>query len=919
MMIAGVAMLVAPALAFASLAPAQASKYAFASGTNLHYRVWTTEEGLPQGSVRAIAQTPDGYIWIATLDGLVRFDGVQMTVFTASDFPEMRSNRCVLLFVDRQGTLWVGTEDGGILRISGSRRRSFGRLDGLTSEGIDRIVQDAEGRIWTLTGEGPMILEGDRWTIPDARLRIPDLPRAPDPWPPPFVPPERRTKWAGLWSGADGALWVLDGDRLHRRGGSVWQTFATPVPDVILPAVFMFEDREGTLWIGGQRGLVQANPTPVRSIVPPSAVPDERNVYTLAEDSSGRVWIGTQLAPMLWDRGTMIALAEQPWWPRNWVTTMEPDTDGTLLASGPSHLFRVWPGRRFERLPGEYHAMDFLRDRRGTLWIATDTGLLHASEDTWVRIEGLPSNQVRVLLEARDGALWAGTYGGLARVAGGKVQSWTTADGLSSDRIRSLYEDETGTLWIGTYDGGLNRFADGTFVHIRKRNGLYDDGVFAILDDGEGRFWMSSNRGVHSVARSELDAFASGALRAVSSRAWRSADGMPASECNGGRQPSAIRTADGNLWFPTQRGIAIFDPRAIRENELPPPVLVEEVKTDRRTIPLGDPIALRPGERRLEVRFTANTFVRPEGARFRHRLAGFDDDWIEGSRRFAQYGDIPPGHYVLNILAANSDGVWSPEGVSLPISIEPYWWQTLWFRSSATLLALAALVAAFQWRVSALKRRRIEQDVFARRLLESQEAERKRIASELHDGIGQTLVVIRNRAMLGLQDGPVSQLEEISVAAGDVIDEVRRVAYGLRPNQLDRLGLTGALQALVDQTAKSSGLHIRAEITDIDGLVAKADEINVYRIVQEALSNVVRHARASSGRVAVGVRGSEIEIRIEDDGEGFLSRAAADSRGLGLTGIAERARILGGRATVRSTLGQGTSVNVYVPRRDREG
>ena len=238
----------------------------------------------------------------------------------------------------------------------------------------------------------------------------------------------------------------------------------------------------------------------------------------------------------------MIALAEQPWWPRNWVTTMEPDTDGTLLASGPSHLFRVWPGRRFERLPGEHHAMDFLRDRRGTLWIATDTGLLHASEDTWVRIEGLPSNQVRVLLEARDGALWAGTYGGLARVAGGKVQSWTTADGLSSDRIRSLYEDETGTLWIGTYDGGLNRFADGTFVHIRKRNGLYDDGVFAILDDGEGRFWMSSNRGVHSVARSELDAFASGALRAVSSRAWRSADGMPASECNGGRQPSAIRT-----------------------------------------------------------------------------------------------------------------------------------------------------------------------------------------------------------------------------------------------------------------------------------------------------------------------------------------------------------------------------------------
>jgi signal transduction histidine kinase len=487
---------------------------------------------------------------------------------------------------------------------------------------------------------------------------------------------------------------------------------------------------------------------------------------------------------------------------------------------------------------------------------------------------------------------------------------------LSSDRIRSLHEDEAGVLWIGTYDAGLNRFANGTFVPIRKRYGLYDDGVFAILDGGDGHYYMSSNRGIHSVAKRELDAFVSGASTHLTHRVWRKADGMPSSECNGGRQPSGFRADDGTLWFPTQGGIVILDPRAVPQNRLPPAVIVEEVAAGPRTLSPGAPIVLGPGERRLEVRYTATTFVRPEGARFRHRLAGYDDDWVEaGSRRFAQYANVPPGQYILTILAANSDGVWNTEGVSLPIRIEPYWWQTLWFRAAAGLLLVGLLATAYQRRVSSLHRRRTEQDAFARRLLEYQEAERKRIASELHDGIGQTLAVIHNRALLGLreQGGPATmrQMEEITAAAGQAIDEVRKVAYGLRPYQLDRLGLTRALHALVEGTAASSGILLEAAIADVNGLFATADEINVYRIVQEGVSNMIRHARSSKGYVAVVVRGQEIEIRLEDDGIGF--DPAAEGGGLGLSGIAERARILGGQATVRSAPGQGTSLIVKIP------
>ena len=267
--------------------------------------------------------------------------------------------------------------------------------------------------------------------------------------------------------------------------------------------------------------------------------------------------------------------------------------------------------------------------------------------------------------------------------------------------------------------------------------------------------------------------------------------------------------------------------------------------------------------------------------------------------------------------------------------MRPYWWQTSWFRWGSVVLGIAVVGFVFRARISQLKRRRARQDAFARRLIESQEAERKRIAGELHDGIGQTLLVIRNRALLGLRDGGgeesrgdsgggsgsasrlLRQMNEISDAAGEGIEEVRKVAYGLRPYQLDRLGLKRALEAVIEQAAAASGVPIAATIGEVDGAFAKDDEINVYRIVQEGVSNLVHHARARSGRVLAAVRPREVEITIEDDGAGFDpgALAAAGGGGLGLSGITERARILGGKSVIRSSPGQGTTVTVLLPRR----
>jgi len=894
-----------------------AASTARASGLDLQYRVWTTEEGLPQGSVYSIAQTPDGYLWIATLDGLVRFDGIRMVVFSNAEFPTMTSNRLLALLVDRRGTLWMGTEDGGILRKDGTTFHAYRRSSGLESDTILSLAEDRNGSLWAWTTAGRMVLQGDRWTPPEETAERPASWTASLRGQRPDVPAGRRTPDPMLWTtGGEGRTWALDGGHLHSRENGSWRTFSNPVPAVALQAPrTLFEDAEGTLWIGSDRGLVQAIQTPVRAVVPGGVT---SNVYTLAEDHTGRVWVGTEGDPLVLERGVSAPLVGRSWWPRAWITAIEPDTDGSILAGGSSGLFRIWPGRRYEQLREGPAVVDVHRDRRGAVWVATGAGLLRSSAEGWDRVDGLPSVDIKVLLEGRDGALWVGTYGGLGRVHGEDVQAWTTADGLSSDRIRALHEDEAGALWIGTYDGGLNRFAGGRFDTIRKRDGLYDDGVFVILDDGAGRYYMCSNRGIHSVPKRELEAFASGTSRDLTYRAWRKVDGMPSSECNGGRQPSGFRAADGTLWFPTQGGIAVLDPRAVPQNPVPPPIAIEDVRIDRRPIAPGQPVALAPGERRLEVRYTANTFVRPEGARFRHRLAGYDDDWIDaGSARVLQYAQLPPGRYVLTIAAANSDGVWNMEGSSLEVVVLPAFYQTWWFRAFVVIGVSGLAAVLLRRREAVLKRAHAAQQAFSRQLIATQEAERKRFAAELHDSLGQRLVIIKNLATLAARADPGgarARVDEIAGEASHAIAEVREIARDLRPHHLDRLGLTKALAALVRGAGDASSTVFTADLDRMDGVFPKSAEIHVYRVVQESLSNILKHAQATEARVTIRRAPDRIVLTVQDNGVGMAAQASADSRaaggGFGLAGIMERVTLLGGRAELRSAPGGGTIVSV---------
>ena len=495
------------------------------------------------------------------------------------------------------------------------------------------------------------------------------------------------------------------------------------------------------------------------------------------------------------------------------------------------------------------------QDRAGVIWFGTAGGLVsyeHGRSRTYTTRDGLPHNRVTAIRETRDRALWLGTPAGLARFSDGQFTRYGEASGLSGEHVRVIHEDTDGVLWIGSYDGGLTRIKDGVFTKYTTKDGLFDYGVFQILEDDRGDFWISCNRGIYRVSRRELNEFAAGRIRSITSVAYGKRDGLSTLECNGGNQPAGARTRDGRLWFPTQGGVAVIDPHDVKTARQPPSVLLEQVAINNQPSAIHDLVRLLPGQQILEIQYTGISFTNPEQVHFKYKLEGLEDDWTPvGTRRTAYYSHLPPGEYTFRVLAANRDGIWNAQGASIRIVVVPPLWRTWWFRSIGLLVIAATVVLIYHRRVSRLQKAHAAQEAFSRQLIASQERERGRIAAELHDGLGQNLLIIKNRAFMAgskIADPPaaLAQLAEISATAALAVEEVREIARNLRPYQLDRLGLTLALKDIIEKVSDTSVIDVTADIDELAGVLPPEAEINLYRIVQEGINNVVKHSGAAT-------------------------------------------------------------------------
>lgn len=969
-------------IASAVIVPWSSDPLAAATG-RLSFDVWTVEDGLPQSSVNAIEQTPDGYLWLATYGGLVRFDGLRFVVFDRS-VDGIGGLRARALHVTRDGTLWAGTDDGMLIRYQRGRFETFDRDDGIPRDVASRIEEDAGGHIWITWATHLTRYDGERFvTVTPA-----DLPHGVRPYVGPSGGGSPTELW---WSVRDGILWCLIAGQvtgcpgselvvaadvigvstdqhaciwfatrtdvvhwragrhrryatrprapapafLDRRDGSVW---VGRQPDgavyragdsgepPLTGAMTLFEDREGSLWAGSiSRGLHRLR-EPVVAMITEADGLSSSNAYAVLRDRHDDVWVGT------WgdgvnrlSKGAVAAHYRILGPPHDLITSLFEDAGGRLLVGTTRGLTRV-NGRRLVADPDPAGLLagriwDIHQDAAGALWFGTEHGLVRERHGSFVRFtttDGLAEDPVTALHGDRTGALWIGGTRSVTRLRDGVFTPFGEREGLTGNQVRAFHEDADGVLWIGTYDGGLYRLEGDRLTHYTTRTGLHDNGVFQILEDEFGYFWIGSNRGISRVSRAELNAVARGTASAVRSTVFGIRDGLATLECNGGRQPSGQAMPDGTLWIPTQGGIAVVDPRAVGQNLLPPAVAIEEVRVGGQPAVFDAGLEVQPGGTSIEIRYTAITFVRPEQARFRYRLVGLDDGWVDaGSQRAIAYHRLPPGRYRFEVTAANSDGVWNTAGTGLAVMVHaPFWRRGPVMASGAVAVGLV-VVAVVRRRFARLRREHEQQRAFALELISAEERERRRISNELHDSLGQDLFMIRARARSFRQEGGTSEIQEVLDGIADVAarshEDLKAIAYGLRPYQLDKIGLSKTIQGMLARVRESCGIAVDAEIAPVDRDVGPDAAIHVYRIVQEAVNNVARHSGATLATVIVRSVGAHVEIVVRDNGRGLSPAQVQAPSGFGLRNLRERALALGGSMAVTSPPGGGTELRITLP------
>jgi diguanylate cyclase (GGDEF)-like protein len=679
----------------------------------------TNTPEMESNGVKALAEDREGRLWIGTTAGLLCF---YQGSFERFDGRSGLTNSFILcLHLDRAGVLWTGTTQG-LFRYQGRRFLSYTTAQGLSANYISSLANDGSGGIWVGTGRGLNHIKNGKIRIFDTGSGLPNN----------DIRALHLDKQGTLWIGSSGGgLCCFRKERFERlpmplssndiraiyqdSHGVLWiGTNQEPLNRLkegrlsvmgqrlagLMSARTIMEDREGSLWVGTRDGLLQLKDDKFILYGSRNGLPVDP-VRAVFADRQGNIWIGTI-------GGGLVRFQDGNWKTFNQEQGLLSDHIWSIAQSHDGSLWVGTYGGGLYRLPAKGISATFHRvkgvanniirallvDSHDRVWVGTNGGGLDCLEKdriiNFTTIHGLPSNFIYALSEDQQGRIWAGGYnGGMAVLEGNRFRTLPGA-GIADQPVWVIHVDKQNDAWVGTDHAGLLWIHNERIFRFSSRNGLYSDQAFQILEDNRGRLWMNCNQGIYNVLKKDLIDFAAGKLPRIPCISFGKADGIKVTESSGPAQPAGCIDRQGRIWFPTIRGVSVFEPDRLPMNMVQPPLAIEKVTINDQTYTVQKQIIAPPGKGNIEINYTAISFLQVDKVQFAYRLEGFDADWVTAvNRRSAFYTNLPPGAYNFQVIASNGDGIWNRQGAGFSFTLKPYFRQTAAFR---WLIAISALL-----------------------------------------------------------------------------------------------------------------------------------------------------------------------------------------------------------------------------------
>jgi signal transduction histidine kinase/ligand-binding sensor domain-containing protein len=895
---------------------------------------WTTESRFPGGAVNGIAQTADGYLWIGTDRGLIRFDGFNFrpvsfgSIATASNVPILQ------LLTDAGGKLWVRPQGADLVRQKDGKFESvrYGPVaitalskdnhDGVLvsdiAQGTFRFMEDhvqklgpasppvislaetADGKIWMGTlGDGLFLLTSGRATYVNAGL------------------PDRKINCL-LAIGSD-ELWVGTDTGLYRGNGIDFRRIDLPSFLGNVQVLSLLRDRDSNIWVGTTRGLLRINARGI-SFSEENELRGDDGIKVLFEDREGNLWIGgARGLGRIRDSAfvTYSSVSDRRFEHNGPVYV---DREGrTWFAPTQGGLYVLQNGRvqRLTSIPPN-EVVYSISGRADVVWVGRQRGGLTRlrfrngaiASQSYTEANGLAQNSAYAVYESRDGSAWAGTLnGGVSKSKDGHFTTYTTTSGLASNTVSSILETRDGAMWFAT-PIGLSSFSHGQWRTYTTVEGLPSPEVNCLFEDSSGTLWSGTSAGLaffasnrfqvphespdvlreqivgmaedkggrfwiatsDHVLRVPRDKLLSGVVKAVDVREYDQADGLESTE-GVKRSQSVVSDSAGRIWFSLRSGLSVVDSSQITDYSLPALPHIETIIADNNTANLAASVRIPPSPRRITFEYTGLSLAGPGRIRFRYFLEGFDSTWSQPvAAREAVYTNLEPGSYRFRLVASNSEGLWNGPETAIALNVAPAYYQTYWFRLSCVAAFLGMLAAAYQLRLRQLSRE------FNLRL-EGRVAERTRIARELHDTLLQSFhgLLLKFQATAYLlpkrPEEALKTLESTIDQAAAAITEGRNAVQGLRSSVTVTNNLAVAITTLGTELAGSESNPNAAELhVEVEGTSR-----DLHPILRDEVYRIAGEAVRNAYKHAQARR---IEVELRYDEREFRLRVRDDGKGI---------------------------------------